>query len=616
MNSGYLKFILTLLTLAVAGAGYFITTALDRLRESNYVLADRLKEAGRAGIARALPQAAPGGTAAAPARTEEKTLIANRSSYDPDAVTGGRMIQATEAETGNLNPLTSNEAMAATFNGLCMASLAERDFRHPERFEPLLAESWQISPDRKSYRIKLRKKVFWHDFTDPVTGKRHKDVEVTARDFKFFVDAVKNTDVNCAPLRVYYQYLDGIEIHNDYEFTVKWNKAYYGSMSSTLGMTPLPRHFYAPEGKFDGKKFNDDHKRNRMIVGCGPYIFTRWESGRRLVFRRNPRYFGIRYGAAPSLEYLVFEIIKHPNTRFQALLGGELDRLGLLPDQYVKRTGTPEFRKGILRKFEYLLPQYNYIGYNQKNPLFQDKRVRNALTLLVDRERIRKEIYHNLAETAVCPFMPGSAFLPPDLKPLPYDPEKAKRLLAQAGWRDADGDGILEKDGKKFTFTMMQVANSSIQQRLMPMLKESFAKAGIDMKIRNVEWSVYVQNLNARNYDVCCLGWSSSFDPDLYQVWHSSQIAGEGSNHISFRNAELDKLLEEMQQEFDMEKRKALGHRIARLLHEEQPYTFLFFPKSLTALSGRYKNVHVFPAGIPDEIMYTPRAQQKQVPGL
>ena len=194
--------------------------------------------------------------------------------------------------------------------------------------------------------------------------------------------------------------------------------------------------------------------------------------------------------------------------------------------------------------------------------------------------------------------------------------EKAKKLLREAGWHDSDNDGILEKDGRKFVFTMMQIAGSSIQQRLMPMLKESFAKAGIDMKIRNVEWSVYVQNLNSRNYDVCCLGWSSSFDPDLYQVWHSSQAAGEGSNHISFKNPLLDKLLEEMQLCFDMKKRIALGQRIARLLHEEQPYTFLFFPNSLTALSGRYRNVRLFPAGLPESIMYTPEKEQLRVPGI
>ena len=612
-NTG-IKVLLVLLIVTIALAGYFITTALDRLRESNYHLADTLRNVKAAPMVPAvqgdLPRKTPG------VQTPEGIPFANKKFYAPQAVTGGRIIRATEAEAGNLNPLTSNEAMASSFNGLCSSSLGTRNYAKPELWEPLMAESWQISPDRKSYRIKLRRGILWHDFTDPVTGKKHKNVEVTAKDFKFFVDAVKNPDVNCAPLRVYYQYLDSIEVHNDYEFTVKWRKAYYNSLSSTLGMSPLPRHFYAPDGKFDGRKFNDDHRRNRMIVGCGPYIFHKWERGRRLIFKRNPNYFGIDFKAAPAIDYLVFEIIKHPNTRFQALLGGDLDWLGLLPDQYINRTKTKEFTSGKLKKFRYLLPQYSYIGYNQKNPLFQDKRVRQALTMLVDREKIKKEIYRGLAEIAVTPFMPGSAFVPNDLKPWPYAPEKAAALLREAGWQDKDKDGILEKDGRKFTFTMMQISGSSIQQRLMPMLKESFARAGIDMKIRNVEWSVYVQNLNARNYDVCCLGWSSSFDPDLYQVWHSSQIANEGSNHISYKNGELDKLLEELQGTFDMKKRIELGHRVARLLHEEQPYTFLFFSNSLTALSGRYRNVRLFPEGLPGDLVYTPEKEQLKVTDL
>ena len=610
MNNTAVKFLLSLLIVTIALTGYFITTALDRVRESNYHLADTLKEMGK------LASAPAAEVKAKPAEKVKKSVqesnIANKAFFSPEAVTGDRIIRATESEAGNLNPLTSNEAMAAAFNGYCSSSLATRNYAKPELWEPLMAESFSISPDRKSYRIKLRKGIFWHDVTDPVTGKEYKDVEVTAEDFKFFVDAVKNPDVNCAPLRVYYQYLDSIEIHNSHEFTVKWSKAYYNAYSATLGLSPLPRHFYAPDGKFDGKKFNDDHKRNRMIVGCGPYIFHKWEKGKRLIFRRNPRYFGAAFGAAPSVEHLVFEVIKHPNTRFQALLGGKLDWLSLLPDQYINRTGGEEFKTGKLKKFRYLLPQYSYIGYNQKNPLFQDKRVRQALTMLVDREKIKKEIYRDLAQIAVTPFMPGSAFMPQDLKPFPYDPARAAQLLREAGWKDSDNDGILEKDGRKFTFTMMQIAGHSIHQRMMPMLKESFAKAGIDMKIRNVEWSVYVQNLNSRNYDVCSLGWSSSFDPDLYQVWHSSQIANEGSNHISYKNEELDQLLEKMQITFDMKERVALGHKIARLLHEEQPYTFLFFSNSLTALSGRYKNVRLFPAGIPDELVWTPgNAQQK-----
>ena len=482
----------------------------------------------------------------------------------------------------------------------------------------MLAESWTISPDHKTYHIKLRRGVFWQDFTDPVSGKEHRNVEVTAADFKFYIDAIRNPEVNCGPLRVYYQDLDSVEIVNDYEFKVHWSKAYYGSLSSTLGLTPLPRHFYHDyEGPFDGAKFNDDHRRNRMIVGCGPYQFVSWDKDRRVIFRRYDRYFGRKLGAGPALQYLVFELIKHPNTRFQALLAGNLDWLNLLPDQWVQRTGSKEFRDGALRKYKYLQTNYTYIGYNLKNPLFQDRRVRQALTMLIDREKIRRDIYFDLAEIVPGPFALQSRYHDPSLKPWPYDPERSRQLLAEAGWRDLDGDGILEKDGLKFSFTMLQIATSSIQQRMMPLIKESLAAAGIDMKIQNVEWSVYIQRLEERNYDTCCLGWTSPFDPDPYQIWHSSQADLPGSsNHIGFRNPEADRLIDELRETFDLEERSRLAFRLERLLHEEQPYTFLFAPYALVALSERYRNVREFPGGIPESIVWVPRNEQRAVPDL
>ena len=169
----------------------------------------------------------------------------------------------------------------------------------------------------------------------------------------------------------------------------------------------------------------------------------------------------------------------------------------------------------------------------------------------------------------------------------------------------------------KFVFTMLQIATSPIQQKMMPLIKESLAGAGIDMKIENVEWSVYLQRLNQRRFDASCLGWASPFDPDMYQIWHSSQCdKPESSNYIGFRNAEADKLIEEMRRTFDRERRIAIAHAFARLIHEEQPYTFLFVPYSLVAQSGRYRNVRVFPVGMPVMPYWVPKQEQRAVPGL
>lgn len=605
----YIKFILTVMVILLAVTGYLGIEALDRVRESNMRVLERLETLERQ-LANGTPLRT--GTVAKPQITD----IANREFFDPAAQIGGRMTMAVGADTANLNPIINNDAFASTLAGLCSASLAERNFNDPTRFEPMLAESWEISPDRKSFHIKLRKGVLWDDFTDPVTGKKFAAAPVTAHDFKFYFDVISDKNVNCEPLRVYYGDVEAFELHDDYTFTVRWKRPSYGALGSTLALSPLPRHFYDYGGRFDGKKFNNDHRRHRMIVGCGPYRFVRWEKDQRITLKRNRNYFGNALGAGASLEYLVFDIIKMPNTRFQALLGGKLDRLGLTPDQWTQRTGSPEFQKEF-RKFQYLLPQYTYIGWNLKNELFRDKRVRQALTLLTDRERILKEVYYGLGQVVSNPFFAGGVYSDPSLKPWPYDPVEAKKLLAEAGWKDTDGDGILDKNGKKFSFVMMQIASHPIQQRMMPMLKESYAAAGIDMKIQVVEWSVCIQRLNERSYDACSLGWASPFEPDLYQIFHSSQAAlPNSSNHTGFVNKEADRLIEELRVTFDQKKRVALSHELSRLFHEEQPYTFLFAPYSLTALSSRYRNAKVYPIGLPDITLWVPRSEQRPVSGL
>ena len=591
-QSTYLKVILTILTVSVIYLGIVGINAVDRLHRSNVKLLEQLENMKHIPARNTVP----GVEKTAAERVTGK--VANLRYFDPAARFGGKMSQAINAEPPNFNPITCNEASAAMLSSLCSAALAARNWENPDIFEPMIAESWQISEDKKIFHIKLKRGVKYCNVTDPVTGREHKDIEVTSHDFKFMVDVIKDENVNCAHLKSYYQDLEKVEIINDHEFKVYWKKPFYGAVSCTLGLEPLARHFYAPDGKFDGNAFNSDHLRSKMIVGAGAYKLEKWDKAKKIVFKRNENYFGAKFGIAPPLDELHFEVISHPGTCFQALMSGRIDRLGLIPEQWIKRTSSARFKAAKLRKERYLLPQYTYIGYNQKNPLFQDKLVRNALTHLVDRERICRDIYHGLAEIAVTPFFPKSRFSDPALKALEYSPQKAKELLAQAGWKDSDNDGILDKDGKKFRFTMLQIASSTIQQKLMPLLKEEFAAAGIDMSIQVIEWSNYLQRLEQRNYDACCLGWSSNFDPDMYQVWHSSQNAAGGSNHISYCNKELDKLIENMRTEFDSDKRIKLAYRIGKIIHEDQPYTFLVWPYSLVAVSDKFQNLKVYPAGM------------------
>lgn len=594
-----------------------IVTALDLVRANMEEMNRTLKQ-----INDTLAVISANGTAASvPVKTSQKTdvaEVANRKYYDPAAQAGGRIINATGADAGNLNPITSADAMVSTYWSHAMDSLAEPDYNDPDDFRPMLAESWQLSDDKLTWRIKLRKGILWHDFTDPVTGKEWLNKEVTAHDFKFYLDVIKDEKVDAVPLRGYFAPLKEIRVINDYEFEVVWSKPYFLSKDITLGLMPLPRHLYNADGKFDGTKFNEDSKRNKMIIGCGPYQFVKWEIGKRTVFKRFEKYYGKRLGIMPPIRQLSYDIYKHPGPRLQALEAKSIDTLSLTPEQWRNNTTTAAFGKdGHLKKLYYPARAYNYIGLNLTNPLFADKRVRQALSHLVDRDRILRDVYYGLARAVSGPFFPDSPACDKSIKPREFSVEKAKKLLAEAGWRDTDGDGILDKDGKPFRFTILNPNVNTTYQKILPVLKEDMAKAGVQMDALSLEWSVVLQRLEKRHFDACMIAWTSSMRPDPYQLWHS-ETAGKPatSNFITFRNKKADALIDGIRVEFDDVKRQKLYHQFHALIHDETPYLFLFSPMNLVAVSNRYKNLHLFPGGFPERILWTPANEQRAVPGI
>ena len=604
------EILLAFCLIAVAATGYVLVTALDRLRfelESLHATVRALNEK----ISSAPLRTA---VSAVPEKPKPEVPMANAQFFDPEAVSGDRFISSIAADTKNMNYLLNNDAtLGNALMPRVMDSLGVRAYDELNKFLPQMAESWNVSADGLRIRVKLRDGILWHDFTDPVTKKEWKDVPVTSEDFKFYVDVVKNPKVDAAPLRTYLSDLDSVRVINDREFEVIWKKRYFLSLDMTLSLSPLPRHLYhAYEGPFNPERFNSDNERNRILVGCGPYRFIKWDKGHRILMTRWEKYYGARYGTMPPVKELAFDVIQHPNTRLQALLSKDLDAAPLTPDQWIHRTNSREFGPdGFLRKFKTSQLVYNYLGFNLSNPLFRDAKTRVALSHLVDRDRIVKDIYYGLAVPVSGPFFPDGPAYDKSIKPYLYSPELAKKLLAEAGWRDEDGDGVLERDGRKFKFTLMYPNANETYKRMLPIIKEAMAKAGVQMELLGLEWSVCVQRLEKKSFDMCALGWSGGLNPDPFQLWHSSQADVEGSsNHIRFKNAEADRLIESIRVTFDASERQKLYHRFHRLVHEEQPYIFLFAPADLNALNSRYRNVREFPLGIVDTILWTPKAQQ------
>jgi len=485
-------------------------------------------------------------------------------------------------------------------------ALAARNMKNPSRWEPLLAESWEISPDRLTYTIHLRRGITWHDVTDPSTGRTFTRVPVTAHDFAFYVDVIRNPGIHCEPVRNYFSDLDRIEVLDDHTFRVIWREPYFLSESMTLSLSPLPRHFY----DFDPSRpddFNENDQRNRMIVGCGPWIFDRWEKGSEVVFRRNEDYYGLK----PHLKRVRFRMIKEPNAALQALRKGEVDRTGLTTDQWTDQIGDALFAERF-EKMQETRRVYFYIGWNLRRPLFADRRVRQAMTLLTDRERILRDVYRGLGRLVTGPFFIDSPGYDSSLEPYPFDPARARQLLAEAGWQDSNGDNILDKDGQRLEFTFLLISNHPYYSRIAPIMKEDMAKIGVIMNIVEMEWNVYTERLNEWNFDACGLGWSLSYEQDPFQLWHSSEARKKkSSNHCGFENAEADQIIETARREFDAERRNALYRRFHAIIHEEQPYTFLVCPYSLSAIHTRYRNVNVYPLGTDVNSFWIPLAEQQ-----
>jgi len=506
---------------------------------------------------------------------------------DPVPVDGDWVIGNLGSEPPTLNPITSTDLSASTIQEYIYETLIRRN-PATMKLEPLLAESWQVAEDHLTYTFHLRKNIAWAD------GQ-----PFTARDIRYSFDRIRDPVVDAAHLRNYYQDIERLEVLDDHTVRFHYRIPYFLALQFCGGIPIVPAHLFNP-----GEDFNK-HPIARNPVGTGPYRLLHWRTGEEIVLVRNEAYWGVR----PHLDRLVFKIIPDPTVALHVLKQGGLDVSTLLPIQWVKQTQTERFQE-MFRKLKYYTPRYNYVGWNMKRPLFADRRVRVAMTMLIDRETILRRVLFGFGTVVSGSFYVNSPEYNRNIKPWPYDPAAALALLEQAGWKRRDGNGPLEKDGTPFQFEFILPAGSKIGEQIATMFQENLKQVGIRMEIRKLEWAVFIQKIDSRNFDACTLGWSLGWESDPYQIWHSS-MAEKGSNFVGFRNEEADRIIEAARQEFDPEKRYRLYHRFGEILHEEQPYTFLFTTETLAAVARRFENVTVYPMGLERRDWWVPKALQK-----
>jgi len=361
-----------------------------------------------------------------------------------------------------------------------------------------------------------------------------------------------------------------------------------------------------------GTEFNAHEQNRSPTVGSGPYKFDHWTTGQELVLNRNKDYWqGPGYA---WLDKIVYRVLTDYTASLVALKNEEIDFMeNMQTIQYLTMTN----RKSFLDKYvksSYIIPTYSYLGWRNNHPIFKDRLVRRAMTCMVRRKEIAEKIQFGFSEVVESPFYRFGYDFNPNLDFIEFDPLHAKQLLDSAGWKDANGDGIIEKDGVPFKFEMLIPSGIPLSEQTVSILAEDLATIGVQMSVRRLEWSVFINNyIRNHNFDGCFLGWAMGLRQDPKQIWHSSSAAGRGSNHVEFKNAEADSIIDAARVEFDPEKRRALYWRFQEIIHDEQPYTFMFSTKLKPAYSKRFKGVKWYPfrPGYQFDEWFVPRAEQK-----
>jgi peptide/nickel transport system substrate-binding protein len=520
----------------------------------------------------------------APGKPTTQTAAA---AADDKPAYGDMIIRGSIGDASVLLPVLASDSASFDITGLIYNGLVRYD--KDIRLEGELAEKWEISPDNLKIRFFLRKDVKWQD-GKPFTAK---DVEFT---YKLYIDPKTPTAYATDFLKV-----KEFEVLDDYTIEVTYDKPYAPALGS-WGQSVLPAHL------LEGQDVTQSPLK-RHPIGTGPYRFGEWTTGEKIIVNSNHDY----YEGRPYIDRVMTRMIPDPATMFLELKAGRLDQMGLSPLQYQRQTDSQWFKDNFA-KYRYLTFAYSYLGYNLQDWKFKDRKVRQALTTAINRESIVQGVLLGLGKVTNAPYNPDTLWYNHNVKSYPYDPEKAKAMLAEAGWKDTDGDGILDKDGKPFEFTIITNQGNETRKNAATIIQKDLKEVGIKVNIRVLEWAAFLKNfINKRNFEACLLGWSIGIDPSQIDIWNSQKTSEKELNFITYQNPEVDKLLDLGASTYDLQERKKYYDKFQEIIAEDQPYTFLFVQDALPIISSRFHGVKPAPIGIGYNFIqwYVPKALQK-----
>ena len=488
-------------------------------------------------------------------------------------VRGGTAVIGWGADINGVNELivpASNVTDEFLFQIFLHLMQEQGDFaEHPPTFEPQLAERWEFSPDRRILTFHLRDDVVWSD-----------GVPVTAEDVRWTWQAQTHPDIGWGELPAKAAITD-VEVVDAHTVRFHFREVYGKQLLDANEGVILPKHAWEKLPFAEWQK-NADWFRDHLVTD-GPFLLQSWTPQQEAVLVRNPRFY--RPGL-PYLDKVVLRVVPDQSAMLAMLRNGEVH---LTPN--LSATDVPAVRADPdLQLVAYWFKLFVFVAWNNEDPRFAHPEVRRALALAIDRRTIVDSLWGELARIGSSPIVTEVWAHHPRLQPLPYDPQEARRLLARHGWRDSDGDGLLDKDGKPFAFEL--VTNSGNQQRAdaLVMIQEQLRRIGVQVEPRVLEIHTLSEQIDDGSYDAVLTGLGMDTSLDLHSVFHSRSI-GEGNNIARYRNPEVDRLIEEVRRAPEIEQARPQLYKLQEVLHRDQPLTYLWESQRLNGASRRLHDI-------------------------
>ena len=467
-----------------------------------------------------------------------------------------------------INPVLSTDSASSSVEGLVFSGL----FRVSTNMElePDLVATYTVFEDGLRYRFVLRPNLKFQD-----------GHPLTAEDVKFTVDTLLNPKtntvrrngfvVNGKPIR--FKIIDPLTI--DAILPEPFSPFL---VEASIGI--LPKHL------LEGKDINTATF-NRQPVGSGPFKMVDWKPDQYVRLVRNERY----YGKEPKLPGIIYKIIPDAQSATIAFEKGETDATDLLPNDFPKFANA-----GKYQAFKYYGLEYTYMGFNLKDPRFADPRLRQAIAHAIDKAAIVHTVLKGYGRVTDVPSSPVLWAYPDPLlfKPYGYDPQKSLSLLTALGYHKNPRTGLMEKNGKPLSFTLITNKGNKNRERSAELIQQYLHNIGIDMKIQLMEWSSFVAKLNEnahpKSFEVVMLGWQLGIDPAPYFVWHSTEYP-IGFNLNGYQNAQVDAWIEQGRKAHAMAERKTIYQAALSQIGSDLPYVFLYIPENLVGVNKRVKGL-------------------------